>query len=85
MTIKMIGVRISSNYSWQDVKNLPDWNTVKNTNANWHQMKQTCLVRQPVFIEVEIRENNWETIKDSFTDWQDIKNRFTDWNEVKNW
>ena len=85
MAIKIVDVKIKTNYAWLDIKNQADWNAVKNTNSNWHNLLQTTTVGQPTIIEVEIIENNWQAIKDTFNSWADIKSNFASWLGLKNW
>lgn len=82
--IKIIDVNISSDYSWGDIKNLANWDAVKNTNKNWQQTKQTAIVNHLVFVEVEVIETNWLYLAELNNSWQDIKNKYINWNEVKN-
>lgn len=81
--IKVIDVNISSDYSWEDIKNLRNWNSFKNTNGNWQKTKQNVIVGNPVFVEVEILESNWLHIFNNYNSWLDIKNKFINWNEIK--
>lgn len=85
MAVKIIGVNIQTNYSWQDIKNLGNWSAVKDTNANWQQLSQTTLIGQTIQIEVEVVENNWASIKNLYVSWQDIKTKFEYWLGIKNW
>lgn len=86
MSIKIMDVKVSpTNYNWQNVKELGDWNTFKNTNKDWEQPIQTSIVGQPISIEVEVEENNWKGVRNLFTSWQDIKDSFTSWLGLKNW
>lgn len=84
MAIRIQNVNNNTDYDWQDVKELGDWNTVKNTNVAWQQLCQTTDVGRQITIEVEVIENNWLLVKDTHTSWQDIKNQFPDWAGVKN-
>lgn len=85
LAVRIVDVKIKTNHNWQNVKDVADWNTVKNTNTNWQQPLQTTLIGEQIVIEVEVIENNWSLIKDTFGSWQDIKTRFTDWIELKNY
>lgn len=85
MAIKIVDVKLTTNYDWSDVKNIADWNAVKNTNQNWQQPLQTSLVGQQVKIEVEISENMWINIKENHSTWQKIKDKFTNWLGIKNY
>lgn len=83
--IKIVDVNITTNRKWQEVSNHSDWNTVKNTNTDWLQLKQTTVVGNPVFIEVEIIENDWLTISQLFNSWKELSSKFTNWLDLKNW
>ena len=85
MAIKIVDVKIKTNYNYQNIKDKADWNAVKNTNSNWENLLQTTNVGQPIIIEVEIVENNLLGIKDNFSSWDNIKNNFTNWLGLKNW
>jgi hypothetical protein len=86
MAVKIIDVKLTpQNYTWGDVKNLPNWSTFKNTNASWQQITQTTLINQPVKIEVEVVESDWKGIRRVYSSWQSIKDTFTSWLGIKNW
>lgn len=85
MALKIVDVKIKTNYNWQNIKVQADWNTVKNTNVNWQQSLQTSVVGQIVKIEVEVSENNWLSIKNNHLTWQQIKEKFASWLNVKNY
>lgn len=85
MALKIVDVKLTSNYSWQNIKNQANWNAVRNTNQNWQQPLQTSLVGQQIKIEVEVSENNWLSIKDNHITWQKIKEKFTSWLGIKNY
>lgn len=84
MAIKITDVKIITNYSWQDINESADWNTIKNTNANWQQPLQITQVGEQIRIEVDIVENNWSEISSAFTSWAQIKNSITNWLGLKN-
>lgn len=44
MAIKITDVKIITDYSWQDMNESADWNTIKNANANWQQPLQAAQV-----------------------------------------
>jgi len=85
MAIRIEDVKLTTSYSWQDIKNQADWNAVKNTNLEWKQPLQTAIAGQQVKIEVEIIENSWSGIKEDHSTWQKIKEKFVSWLEVKNY
>jgi len=85
MALKIVDVKIKTNYNWQNIRGLADWNTVKNTNTNWQQPLQTTTIGQIINIEVELRENNWLSIKENYLTWQMIKEKFTSWLDIKNY
>lgn len=85
MAIKIADVKITTDYSWQDLKKQADWNAVRNTNLNWQQLLQTATPGELVFVEIEVSENTWSSIKDNHTTWQRIKEKFANWLEVKNY
>ncbi len=85
MTIRIESVKLTTNYSWQNVKDQADWNCVKNTNLDWKQPLQTIIVGQQVKIEVEVIENSWAGIKEDYLTWQKIKEKFISWLELKNY
>lgn len=84
MAIKIIDVKITTGNSWRNLSESQDWSTVKNTNADWQQPLQTAVVGRPVKIEVEIMENTWEEVTETFLSWNDIKTKFTTWLGLKN-
>ncbi len=85
MAIRIVDVKITTNYSWQNIKNTADWNVVKNTNINWQQPLQTTTIGQIVKVEVEVSENNWLSIRDNHLTWQKIKEKFASWLDIKNY
>ena len=85
MALKIADVKLTTNYSWQNIKEHADWNAVKNTNIDWKQTLQTATVSQQVKLEVEIIENSWAGIKEDHATWQKIKEKFTSWMSVKNY
>ena len=85
MAIRIVDVKITTNYSWEDISNLADWNAVKNITTNWWQLLQTTNPGELIFIEVELRENDWLSIKNNHTTWQQIKEKFANWLDVKNY
>lgn len=86
MAIRIDKVNLITNYSWIDIRNLGSWNALRNTNVNWQQLyKQTTNVGATVKIEVEISEDNWLNIKESFNTWNMVKNNFYSWLDIKNY
>lgn len=85
MALKIVGVKLTTNYNWQNVKNQASWGAFKNTNLNWQQPFQTALVGQLTKVEIEVSENNWLSIKDNHLTWQQLKEKFALWLNVKNY
>lgn len=86
MAIRIDKVNIITNYSWIDIRNLGGWSALRNTNVNWKQLyQQTTNVGATVKIEVEISEDNWLNIKESFSTWNMVKNNFYSWLDIKNY
>jgi len=86
MAIRIDKVNIITDYSWGDIKNLGNWSALRNTNSNWQQLyQQTTKVGTPVKIEVDISEDNWLNIKESFNTWDMVKNNFNSWLDIKNY
>lgn len=86
MAIRIDDVKLTTNYGWKDIKNLSNWNAVKNNHQSWQQLyTQTTIVGNPVKIEVSISEDNWLNLKEAFNTWADIKNKFPSWLDVKNY
>ena len=86
MAIRIDKVNLITDYSWINIRNLGSWSTLRNTNVNWQQLyKQTTNVGATVKIEVEISEDNWLNIKESFSTWNMVKNNFYSWLDIKNY
>jgi len=85
MALKIVDVKLTTNYDWQDVSNLASWQVVRNTNANWQQPLQTTTIGQLVKVEVEVSENNWLSIKEVHNTWKRVKERFSTWLDIKNY
>lgn len=82
--IKITNVKLSSTYSWNDVKKLmPTWLSVKNGYADWRQPAQTAFVTQQVNIEVDLVENDWAGVLKIYPTWQDAKNNVSTWQGIK--
>ena len=85
MAVRIVNVKLSTNYSWKDIKNKADWLVIRNTNENWQQLIQTAIPGGIVNVEIEVSENNWLSIKDNHRNWQEIRDKFSNWQEVKNY
>lgn len=85
MTIKIVNVKLKTEYSWQDMSEMSNWRAVKITNSSWRQPLQTALVCEQVTIEVEVMENNWAAVKESFSSWDEIRGQFENWLALKYW
>lgn len=48
------------------------------------QPTQLFTIGEPIKIEVEVVENNWLAVKESFTNWQDIKTNNINWLRLRN-
>lgn len=82
--IKITNVKLSSTYSWNDVKKLmPTWLSVTNGYTDWGQPAQTALVAQQVNIEVDLVENDWAGVSKLYPTWQDAKNNVSTWQGIK--
>lgn len=85
MAIRIVDVKLTTNFSWQDIKNKADWLAIRNTNENWQQLIQTATPSGIVKVEIEVRENNWLGIRDDHKNWQEIMDKFNTWQDVKNY
>lgn len=86
MAIRINDVKLITTYGWNDINNLGDWGAVRNTNISWQQLYyQTTRVGQPVKIEVDISEDNWLNIRESFNTWETVKSSFNSWLDIKNY
>lgn len=85
MALKIVNIKLSTEYNWESIKNQADWKSVRNSNADWHQPLQTTLVGKDIKIEVEISENRWSSIKGNHQTWQQIRDKFLSWLNVKNY
>lgn len=85
MAIRIIDVKQTPIYTWQDIRDLKDWNTVKNTNISWQSVTQTSKTGKRIKIEVEATEGTWESVKELLLSWQTLKDRFASWLKIKNW
>lgn len=84
MAIRITDIKLTTDYSWNDIKNIGDWRALRNSNLNWQQLyKQTTKVGTLVKIEVDISEDNWLNIKESFNTWEMVKERFNSWSDIK--
>ena len=69
-----------------NIKNLGNWSALKNSNVNWQQIyQQTINAGAPIKIEVEISEDNWLNLKESFNTWGMVNNNFNSWLDIKNY
>lgn len=85
MAIKIVDVKLTTNYNWQHVKNKADWNAIRNNNQNFKQLLQTSVPGGIIKVEVEVSENSWLSVKDNHQSWQKIKDKFTNWLGIKNY
>lgn len=85
MAIKIVDVKLKTSYDWSDIKNIADWNAVRNTNKDWQQLFQITTPGELIKVEVEVSENNWSSIKDNHLTWQQIKEKFASWLGIKNY
>lgn len=85
MALEIVEVKLTTSYSWQNVANIANWKAVRNTNTDWQQPLQTTIVGETIHIEVEVRENNWLSIKENNSIWKKIREKFTTWLDVKNY
>ena len=82
MSIRITDVKLNTNYNWENIKDLGDWNSVKNTNTSWNQIQNISVVGQVINIEVSLIENNWLSIYENFSDWNSVKNGFNNWLDI---
>lgn len=86
MAIRINDVKLTTTYGWNDINSLANWSTVRNTNISWKQLYyQTTKVGAQVKIEIDISEDNWLNIKESFNTWETIKSNFNSWLDIKNY
>lgn len=85
MAVKIIDVKITHNYGWEDINRLPSWNTFRNSSTSWQQVTQTIVVNEPLKIEVEVVENDWKGFERVYDSWQKIIDTFGNWLNIKNW
>ncbi|MCF0149588.1 MAG: hypothetical protein HUJ77_14480 [Clostridium sp.] len=86
MAVRIDKVNIITNYNWMNIKNLGNWSALKNSNVNWQQIyQQTINAGAPIKIEVEISEDNWLNLKESFNTWGMVNNNFNSWLDIKNY
>ncbi len=85
MAVKIVEAKLTTGYSWQDVSCKANWYVVRNINADWKEVLTTSRVGGLVRIQVEISENNWQSINDILLNWQNVKDKFNSWQSVKNY
>ncbi len=49
-----------------------------------HPMEQTVFVSSLLNIEVEVMENNWLHIANTYSSWAYLRDNFLNWNDIKN-
>lgn len=82
--IKITDINIKTQYSWSNIKDLCNWNTVKNTNGKWIQLKQISIEGRNIFAEVEAIGDSWLDLMSINNTWQDIYTDYLNWDEIKN-
>lgn len=83
--IKIIDVKLSTTFTWDDIKQrMPTWQEVNNGCANWGRITQTCLVGQEISIEVDLFENDWSGAVKLYQTWQGVKIGTSSWQSLKN-
>lgn len=68
--IKITDVKIKTSYSWDNLENFKDWNTIRLCNPDWNSIKLSSTLGMQVRLEVTVIENTWELLKESYQDWQ---------------
>lgn len=70
--IKITDVKLNSSYSWNNIKQLKDWNALRLCNPDWNSQKTTVTTGMQISVEVTVIENTWELLKESYSDWHSI-------------
>lgn len=80
--IRITDVKIHTEYSWGNVKQLRDWNTLRLCNGDWNSIRMTNIIGKQLNVEVTVIENNWDLIKESMKDWQSLF-QLASWSNIK--
>lgn len=86
MAIRFIDIKIDTNRTWDQLKQqYANWLGVQNSSNDWGQVKQSTTVGQPIFIQIEVIDNDWLRVKDEHTSWQTVLDSYETWEDLKNY
>ena len=83
MAIEIRNFEIISDYSWENAKNIKNWDFIKMTGS-WQNLLQSAETGQAVKFEVIVTECTWNSNKELFGNRENIKLNFSDWSALKN-
>lgn len=83
--VKIIDVKITTEYRWSSVFSLGSWGSVKHSQPNWGTLTQTSNIGGVVKIEVEAKDPSWLDVKLDYLSWSQINSNFVSWETLKDY